>query len=172
MPVWLVIQVPPPPLLPPFKSLHLTLSISFVFMAGVCLSPSFPCLPLICIVFSIGQSELDADTQRTIHKITIYFSRSEWSQYRFSLSHWQSLNYSILQRFVNLQHFDNVKTHVNKNYVNIKLSSICYHYLNSRRRKLFTENASIGKAKNQAMITRSSTNKRAFNDTEAVFCCE
>lgn len=67
--------------------------------------PIFPLFTIvICIVFSIGQSELDADTQRTIHKITIYFSRSEWSQYRFSLSHWQSLNYSILQRFVNLQH--------------------------------------------------------------------
>ena len=163
MPVWLGIQVPPPPLLPHFKSLHLTLSISFVFMAVVCLSPSFPCLPLLCIVFSIafGQSELDADTQRTIHKITIYFSRSEWSQYRFSLSHWQSLNYSILQRFLNLQHFDDVKTHVNKNYVNIKLSSICYHYLNSRPRKLFIVNAFIGKAKNQATITGSSTNKKS-----------
>ena len=60
---------------------------------------SLPDIPLLSVVFSIGQSELDAGTQRTIHKLTIYFSRSEWSQYRLSLSRCQSLNYPILQRF-------------------------------------------------------------------------
>ena len=60
---------------------------------------SLPNIPFLSVVFSIGQSELAAGTQRTIHKLTIYFSRSEWSQYRLSLSRCQSLNYPILQRF-------------------------------------------------------------------------
>lgn len=124
-------------------------------MAGVFF---FPNVPLLHLVASVGQSE-----QRTLHKrlLNFYFSHSEWSQYKFALSHCQGLNYPIIQRLLNLQDFDNFTKHANKNYVNIKLSSICYQYLHSRPRELFTVNAFIEKIKNQATITGSSTKKKS-----------
>ena len=65
-------------------------------MAGVCLF--LPNVPLLHLVVSTGQSE-----HRTLHKLLLnfYFSHSEWSQYKFALSHCQGLNYPIIQRLVN-----------------------------------------------------------------------
>ena len=101
--------VRPTPRLPPFKYLHLSFSVSFVFMAGVCLSPPLPNITLFYLVFSIGQSELVAGKQHTLHKLIIYFNRLSRSRYNFSFNyHIFKFKLSLFSiKFVHPQRFDN-----------------------------------------------------------------